>query len=104
MAWIWLLLAGAGEVISVPLLKEWQGRRRPGWAAAAIAALALSFYALSQSLSYIPIGTAYAVWTGIGSVGAISSGILLYGESVNPLKLACMVLIVVGMVGLKLTS
>lgn len=104
MAWIWLLLAGASEVISVPLLKEWHGRRKPGWAAAAIAALALSFYALSQSLSSIPIGTAYAVWTGIGSAGAITSGILLYGESVNPLKLTCLVFIIVGMVGLKLTS
>ncbi|BCG60515.1 DMT family transporter [Paenibacillus sp. URB8-2] len=104
MAWIWLLLAGAVEVISVPLLKEWQRRRQKGWAAAAIAALALSVYALSQSLSSIPVGTAYAVWTGIGSTGAIATGIFLYGESVNPLKLACMVLIVMGMVGLKLTS
>lgn len=104
MAWLMLLLAGGFEVVSVPLLKEWQQRHTLNWGAAAMIALGLSFFGLSQSLASIPVGTAYAVWTGIGSIGAAVSGAVLYKEAFHLPKIACLGLILAGMIGLKLTS
>lgn len=63
-----------------------------------------SFYFLSLALKTLPIGTAYAVWTGIGTVGAAIFGMLIFGESREAMRIACIVLIVAGIVGLKLTS
>jgi quaternary ammonium compound-resistance protein SugE len=104
MAWLLLAAAGLLEVASVPLLRRSQGLKQPGPAAAALTVLALSFYCLSRSVASIPVGTAYAVWTGIGSCGAILTGIIMYGESVRPAKLICLSCILIGMTGLKLTS
>ncbi|MBW4082482.1 multidrug efflux SMR transporter [Paenibacillus sp. S150] len=104
MAWLLLVLAGLSEVASVPLLKRSQGLSRLMPAVSALAALALSFYCLSRSLISIPVGTAYAVWTGIGSCGAILTGILFYGESAGAGKLAALLCMIIGMIGLSLTS
>ncbi|WP_410514312.1 multidrug efflux SMR transporter [Paenibacillus sp. BR2-3] len=104
MAWVYLFIAGLAEVASVPFLKESAGLTRIRPAAAAGIALVLSFYCLSKSIRSIPVGTAYAVWTGIGSCGAVVTGILLYGESVKASKLICVAFIIIGMIGLKLTS
>lgn len=102
--WVWLLLAGVSEAASVPLLKKSQGLRRFRPAAAAVLAIAISFYGLTRSLSSVPVGTAYAVWTGIGSCAAIVAGIVLYGESVRPAKLIYAALVVTGILGLKLSG
>ena len=66
--------------------------------------MAVGFYYLSQALKVIPIGTGYAVWVGIGAVGTAVLGIVLFGESASPARLACIGLIVAGIVGLKLAS
>ncbi|MDO3410188.1 multidrug efflux SMR transporter [Saccharibacillus sp. CPCC 101409] len=100
-AWLWLLLAGGAEVASVPLLKASRGFRRVGFGAAAVAALVLSFYGLSRSLIDIPVGTAYAVWTGIGCCGAIVWGIALYKEPATLPRLLFAAMIVTGILGLK---
>jgi len=104
MAWAYLLLAGMAEVASVPLLKQSAGLTRLRPAAGAAAALILSFYCLSQSIRSIPVGTAYAVWTGLGSCGAVVAGILFYGESAKAPKLFCLACMVTGIIGLNLTS
>lgn len=104
MGWLLLIIAGLSEVASVPLLKYSRGFRHLWPSFASIAALALSFFCLSRSVMTIPVGTAYAVWTGIGSFGAIVLGAVLYGESVKPSKLICMAAIITGMIGLRLTS
>jgi quaternary ammonium compound-resistance protein SugE len=67
-------------------------------------ALVLSMVLLAAAMRSLPLGTAYAIWTGIGAVGTAALGIFLFGESASPARLACIGLIVVGLVGLKLTS
>lgn len=69
-----------------------------------IAAMIVSMALLAWAMKTLPVGTAYAVWTGIGAVGAAITGILLLGESANPMRLASLALIVVGIIGLKLST
>ncbi|MFC6349039.1 DMT family transporter, partial [Stenotrophomonas acidaminiphila] len=69
-----------------------------------LAAMAVSFWCLSQSLRSIPIGTGYAIWTGIGAVGAAALGIVLFGDSASWPRLLCIGLIVAGVIGLKIVS
>jgi multidrug transporter EmrE-like cation transporter len=104
MGWLLLIIAGLSEVASVPLLRSSQGLRRLWPSIASITVLALSFYCLSRSVMTIPVGTAYAVWTGIGSCGAIVLGGIVYGESFRPSKLICLAVIITGMIGLRLTA
>jgi quaternary ammonium compound-resistance protein SugE len=66
--------------------------------------MAASFYFLAQALKVIPVGTGYAVWTGIGAAGTAIFGIALFGESAAPARVACIAVIVAGIIGLKLTS
>lgn len=104
MAWIYLLIAGLLEVGWAIGLKYTDGFKRlwPGvWT---VAAMVASFYFLSQALRTIPVGTGYAVWTGIGAVGTAALGIILFAESAALPRLACIGLIVVGILGLKWTS
>ncbi len=104
MAWIWLLLAGALEVVWAIGLKYTDGFTRPLPSAVTIAAMIASVYFLALAVRTIPIGTGYAVWTGIGAVGAALLGMMLFNESANLARLACIGLIVAGIVGLKLSS
>lgn len=67
-------------------------------------AAAVSLWLLTQALRTIPVGTAYAVWTGIGAVGVASLGMVLFAESASPARLLCIGLVVAGIIGLKLTS
>jgi len=104
MAWIILLLAGVLEIAWAVGLKVSDGLTRPLPAAATIAAMIASMALLAVAVRTLPIGTAYAVWTGIGAVGTVLFGILLFGESASPVRLACITLIVVGIVGLHSTE
>lgn len=101
MAWVILFLAGLLEIGWAVGLKYTEGFTRPlptiGTVISMIASLAL----LGLALRSLPLGTAYAVWTGIGTVGTAVLGIFLFGESTSALRLACIVLIVAGIVGLK---
>jgi quaternary ammonium compound-resistance protein SugE len=102
--WAALLAAGLLEVGWALGLKYSDGLTRFWPTAATLAAIALSFALMAVALRSLPFGTAYAVWTGIGAVGSIIIGMLLYSEPTDPVRVVCLTLIVVGMVGLKLNS
>jgi quaternary ammonium compound-resistance protein SugE len=104
MAWIWLLIAGAFEVVWAVGLKYTEGFTRLWPSVVTVGAMAVSFVFLSQALKSIPLGTAYAVWTGIGAVGTALLGIFLFEESRDPVRLLCILVIVAGIAGLKLSS
>ncbi|MBX9457238.1 MAG: multidrug efflux SMR transporter [Rhizobium sp.] len=104
MNWLLLFIAGAFEIGWVYALKQSDNFSNLKFAALAVGLLALSMACLSLSLRSIPVGTAYAIWTGIGAVGAASLGILFFGEAATAIRLVCIALIVAGVVGLKLAS
>lgn len=104
MAWIYLLLAGLFEVIWAIGLKYTEGFSRLWPSIGTLAAMAVSVVLLALAVKTLPIGTAYAVWTGIGAVGAVALGIVLFGDPATLPRLLCVALIVVGIVGLKLTA
>jgi quaternary ammonium compound-resistance protein SugE len=103
-AWILLGLAGLFEIVWAIGLKYAEGFTRLWPSAITIAAMIVSMYLLALAARTLPIGTAYAVWTGIGAVGAALLGIMLFAESANVVRLACIALIVAGIIGLKLSS
>lgn len=96
--------AGLSEVFWVVFLKLSDGFTRLPAAAATIATMAFSFFCMSQALRVLPMGTVYAVWTGIGAAGGLVWGIAMQGESADPLRIACVCLILAGVAGLKLVS
>ena len=104
MAWFYLLTAGALEVAATTMYRYTDGLSRILPTASFFAIGILSFYFLNRSLSGIPLGTAYAVWTGIGTVGTVIVGILVLGEPATLVRLACIGLIVAGIAGLKFVS
>jgi quaternary ammonium compound-resistance protein SugE len=104
MAWIFLAVAGLFEIGWAVGLKYTDGFSRPVPSALTVLAMICSFWLLALALRSIPLGTAYAVWTGIGAVGTAALGILLFAEPATALRLACIGLIVAGIVGLKLVS
>jgi quaternary ammonium compound-resistance protein SugE len=104
MAWVFLGFAGLFEVVWATSMKMSAGFTKIGPTAITILAMIVSFTFLSLSLKALPLGTAYAIWTGIGTIGTVALGIMLLGESANALRLACIGLIVIGIVGLKAVS
>lgn len=104
MPWFYLILAGLLEIGWAVGLKYTNGFSRPWPTAATFATMTVSFYLLSLSLKTIPMGTAYAVWTGIGAAGTAFLGMMLFGESREVARIVCLVMIVAGTVGLKLFS
>ncbi|MGH8004285.1 MAG: quaternary ammonium compound efflux SMR transporter SugE [Limisphaerales bacterium] len=104
MAWVYLIVAGVFEIIWAVGLKYAQGFTRMGAGAVTIVAMLASFFFLAQAVKTIPVGTGYAIWTGIGAVGTAAFGIILFSESASLARLLCIGLIVVGIIGLKLTS
>lgn len=104
MAWLYLFVAGLFEVGWAIGLKYTQGFTRLVPTALTLASMVVSLGLLGLALKTLPVGTAYAVWTGIGTIGTAALGIVLLGESAGALRLACISLIVAGIVGLKLVS
>ena len=104
MAWIWLALAGLLEIGWAIGLKYTEGFTRPLPTALTVLSMAASVALLGLALRDLPVGTAYAVWTGIGTVGTAALGIVLFGEAADVARLACIGLIVAGIAGLKLVS
>ena len=102
MAWAWLSLAGLLEVVWAVGLKYTDGFTRLVPSAITAVAMIGSVYFLALAVRAIPIGTAYAVWTGIGAVGVAILGMVLFGEPRNALRIASILLIVAGIAGLKL--
>ncbi len=104
MDWLYLFVAGLLEVAWPIGFKYSKGFTKWAYTIPTAAALCLSFFLLSKASKTLPIGTAYAIWTGIGVFGTAVFGIILFGESYNLLRLMCIFLIFVGIVGLKLTA
>ena len=103
-AWLILFIAGLCEVAWAVGLKYTEGFSRLGPSLATVAAMVVSVALLGWSLKTLPLGTAYAAWTGIGAVGTAILGMILFGESREAARLLCIVLIVAGIVGLKLLT
>jgi len=101
MEWIILILAGLGEVVGVMGLNLWNARRNAASLALLAAGFAASFLLLSLAMRDISMGTAYAIWTGIGTVGATLVGMLVYGESRQWRRIFFLALVVCSAVGLK---
>ncbi len=104
MAWLYLLVAGLFEIGWAIGLKYTHGFTRLLPTLFTLASMIVSLGMLGLALKSLPVGTAYAVWTGIGTIGTAILGIVLLGESAAVLRLACIGLIVAGIVGLKLVS
>lgn len=104
MAWLHLFIAGLFEIAWGTGLKYTENFTRFWPSVWTVGSMAVGFYFLSKALETIPVGTAYAVWTGIGAVGLTVVGIILFDEPKNLLRLACIGLIIIGVAGLKLTS
>ena len=104
MSWIYLFLAGAFEIAWVVALKYSHGFTRLAPSAAMVVAMLLSMGLLALAVRALPLGMSYAIWTGIGAVGAVLSGILLFGEPSNPLQIFFLSLIIIGIVGVKVAS
>lgn len=102
--WLSLGIAGAFEVVWAVGLKYTDGFSRLWPSVFTLLAMAVSLYFLAQALRTIPLGTGYAVWTGIGAAGTAIAGIILFAESTQALRLLCIALIVAGIIGLKLTA
>jgi quaternary ammonium compound-resistance protein SugE len=103
-AWLALFAAGLLEIVWAFGLKYSDGLTRFWPTGATLVAIALSFGLMALALKSLPFGTAYAVWTGIGAVGSIIVGMLIYSEPTDPVRILCLTLIVAGMIGLKLNS
>ncbi|MEO8364623.1 MAG: quaternary ammonium compound efflux SMR transporter SugE [Pseudoxanthomonas sp.] len=104
MPWIYLLLAGIFEIGFAIGLKYTEGFTRLWPSVGTVIAAGISLWLLTQALRTIPVGTAYAIWTGIGAVGVATLGVILFSESASPARLGCIALIIAGVVGLKLVS
>jgi quaternary ammonium compound-resistance protein SugE len=104
MAWLVLVVAGLFEVGWAIGLKYTEGFTRPWPSVWTAAAMIVSIVLLALAMKTLPVGTAYAVWTGIGAVGTVILGILLFGEPATAARLACIGLILAGIVGLKLVT
>jgi quaternary ammonium compound-resistance protein SugE len=104
MAWTWLVLAGLLEIVWATGLKYTEGFTRLWPSVITAAAMLASIYFLALAVRTIPIGTGYAVWTGIGAVGVAILGIILFNEPRDLLRIGSILLIVAGIVGLKLVS
>ena len=104
MAWVFLFVAGLFEIGWAIGLKYTEGFTRPMPTALTVASMIISLGLLGVALKTLPVGTAYAVWTGIGTVGTALLGIWLLGEPATAMRLACIALIVGGIIGLKLLA
>ncbi|KPU56527.1 quaternary ammonium compound efflux SMR transporter SugE [Pseudomonas fluorescens] len=104
MSWIILFFAGLFEVGWAVGLKYTDGFTRPLPTVLTVAAMAVSLGLLGLAMKELPLGTAYAIWTGVGAVGTVIAGIILFGESMALVRLASVALIITGLVGLKVSA
>ena len=104
MAWIYLFIAGGLEVFWSLCLKLSEGFTVLKFTALAIAGMILSFVFLAQATKTLPLGTSYAIWTGIGALGAVIIGIVLFKEPATAARIFFASLLLIGLIGLKITS
>lgn len=104
MAWFLLFFAGLTEIVFALSLKYNEGFTRLIPSLITLASGGVSLYLLMMAIKFLPVGTAYAVWTGMGAVGVAVLGIVLFKESAEPYRLLSIALVIVGIIGLKLTD
>ncbi|WP_079913430.1 quaternary ammonium compound efflux SMR transporter SugE [Paenibacillus sp. 32352] len=104
MAWVYLIIAGLFEVVWAVSIKYMNGFTKLVPSAVTVAGMAVSFYFLSQALKSLPMGTAYAIWTGIGALGTVIIGMFFLGEPRDAIRILFLLLIIGGIVGLKVTA
>jgi|SRR5688572_19920111 quaternary ammonium compound-resistance protein SugE len=104
MAWMLLIVAGLFEIAWAVGLKYTEGLTRPLPTAGTIAAMVISVWLLGIAMKTLPVGTAYSVWVGVGAVGTVILGIVLFKEPANALRLASIGLVIAGIIGLKVAT
>jgi quaternary ammonium compound-resistance protein SugE len=104
MAWVWVVLAGVAEIGWMTCLKLSAGFTRWGWLVAALLVSFVSVGFMAFAVRQLPMGTAYAVWTGMGAAGIALVGILFFGEPRTVQRIAFIACVIIGIVGLKITS
>lgn len=104
IAWTLLLVAGVLDVAWAVSMKYADGYTRHGWSVVSVLLLAAFVYLLGKVLEVLPVGTAYAVWTGIGAAGTVIMGVVLFGETLGPLRLGGVVVVLAGIAMLKLAE
>ncbi|MDH4984447.1 multidrug efflux SMR transporter [Aminobacter anthyllidis] len=104
LAWTLLVVAGVLDVAWAVSMKYAQGYTRPGWSIVSVLLLAAFVYLLGRVLEALPVGTAYAVWTGIGAAGTVIMGVVLFGETLGPLRFGGVVVVLLGIAMLKLAE
>lgn len=103
LAWSLLVIAGFLDIAWAVSMKYAEGYTRPGWSVVSVLLLAAFVYLLGKVLEALPVGTAYAVWTGIGAAGTVIMGAVLFGEQLSPLRLGGIAAVLAGITMLKLT-
>ena len=104
MAWVMLGIAGVFEVVWATFMKLSEGFTKLGWTVLTFLSMAVSFFLLARATRTLPLGTAYAVWTGIGALGSVIIGIVIFKEPVTAARIFFAALLLAGIVGIKLTS
>ena len=104
MAWTLLIVAGLLETVWALTMKLSHGFTKPSWAVATFAVAGVSFWLLAYAMRTLPAGTAYAVWTGIGAIGVAVAGVIIFKEPASLARIASIMLIVLGVIGLRLTG
>lgn len=104
MAWVMLGIAGLLEVVWASFMKLSEGFTKPGWAVLTFLGMAVSFILLAKATKTLPLGTAYAVWTGIGALGSVIVGIVVFKEPATAARIFFAALLLAGIVGLKFTG
>ncbi len=104
MAWFYLFIAGISEIGWALGMKYTEGFTKPVPTVLTLAVMAVSIFFLGLAVKHLPLGTAYAIWTGIGTIGTVVLGIWLFNEPSDVIRLGCIGLIVTGIIGLKLVS
>jgi len=102
MGWFFLLAAGLVEIAMAAALKQSQDWTRMVPSVVGVLTALVSIYLLARALRYLPLGPAYAIWTGIGSVGVVLMGVLFFGEALSAARLGCIALVIAGSAGLRL--
>lgn len=104
MHWTWLIIAGLLEICWAVGLKHTQGFTRPWATTVTVVLMIASFWCLAQAVKGLPLGTSYAIWTGLGAIGTAILGIILFKEPATFARIFCLLLIVAGIIGLKVTA
>ncbi|MCM3759976.1 multidrug efflux SMR transporter [Alkalihalobacillus oceani] len=104
MAWFYVIVAGFFEMLGVTMMNQFHKSKSGASLLALFAAFAVSFFLLSLALETLPMGTAYAIWTGIGAAGGALIGMLFYGEAKSITRMVCLSMIIAAVIGLKLVT